>query len=153
MKTFGVIVASILGLAVLWGVLFALRVVLLPVHMANQALDTTYGVVDKTLNADNAIYNYEWFKQTFEDINALKNKVQISDNQIKQFVQDAGNRKDWTFEDKTEYSRLQSVKQGQMSMLEDVIATYNARSKMANRKIFENGILPSVFDLGANFLQ
>jgi len=45
-------------------------------------------------------------------------------------------------EDKNELVRIRGVKTGIAMMLEDVMANYSARSKMANRAIFKNN-LPS----------
>ncbi len=59
-----------------------------------------------------------------------------------------GDRSKWTFEDKNEMSRLNTVYLGQQNYLQSVIADYNARTKMANRNIFQNGLLPNIIDSG-----
>ncbi len=123
-----------------------LWVAMFPVHTFDNLVHTAYDAQDKTLNADNAIYNYEWFKQQYEDIGAIKNKIIVADASVETFKQSAGERSTWTFEDKTEFSRLSAVSQGLRSQLEDVIATYNARGKMANRAIFKDSIVPSYID-------
>jgi len=99
-------------------------------------------IIEKTTDADNVIYNYEWFKQSYEDLQATDVKIKNAEAQIKSFEDSAGPRKDWTFEDKTEHSRLNSVLLGLQNYREDLVAKYNARSKMANRKIFKSGELP-----------
>jgi hypothetical protein len=58
----------------------------------------------------------------------------------------AGDRNTWTFADKNESARLHAVAQGNENSLKTVIAEYNARGKMANRNIFENGLLPNFID-------
>ena len=128
-------------------------VITLPIHGAGNLVQTGHDVIDKTINADNALYNYEYFKQTYEDIKALENKVKISERQIEDMKGTYGNTSNWGFETNQEYARLQAVKQGQMSQLEDVVATYNARSKMANRNIFKDGLIPSVLEIGSNILK
>lgn len=143
MKTFGIFVAIIIGIV---GGVILLKVVLFPIHVVEKEIQTGYEVVDKTINADNAIYNYEWFKQTYEDINALKNQLDNSSSLADNFKIDAGDRSKWTFEDKQESARLDSIKLGLQNRLEQVIANYNARSKMANRAIFQNSILPNFID-------
>lgn len=122
------------------------KILFFPVHTINQELNTAYDAVSKTINADNAIYNYEWFKRQKESIDATKQKLVIAQNAVSNFQEMAGERKDWTFEDKTENSRLNSVSQGIESQLKDIIAEYNARTQMANRNIFQNGILPNYID-------
>lgn len=125
---------------------FLIKIVFFPVKVLNNEIQTGYDIVDKTINANNAIYNYEWFKQTYEDIQAKKKQYDNACINYDEFLKSAGDRKDWTFEDKTEDSRLRSVKLGLQNSLEQIIADYNARTKMANRNIFVNGLLPNFID-------
>jgi len=133
------------------GIVFGL--ISMPLHVASNVVSTTHGVIDKTLNADNALYNYEFFKKQYEDIQAIGNKIVIATKAVDEFNMSAGSRKDWTFEDKTEASRLASIVQGLQSQQEDMVALYNARSKMANRNIFKDGLIPSALQLGSNILR
>lgn len=142
-KVIAISVGILAGMTILG---FALKVILFPVHVAEKEIQTGYDVVDKTLNADNAIYNYEWFKRQKESIDATNKKQQIADGAVTSFEQVAGEHKDWTFEDKNEDARLRSISQGIESQLKDMIAEYNARTKMANRAIFQDGILPGFID-------
>lgn len=153
MKTFGVIVAVIATFVVVGVVGMGIRAVMLPVHEISNVIDTGHDMIDKTINADNAIYNYEWFKQTWEDIQAIENKVKVSERQIADFKDTFGEASTWGFEVSNEYNRLQATKQGQMSQLEDVMAKYNARSKMANRNLFQDGLIPDMISIGGNILK
>ena len=99
-------------------------------------------IVKKTLDADNVLYKYEWFKQTYQDVKAIALKIKNAEAQIAQFKHDAGDRPSWSFEDKNEHNRLNTILLGLRNQREDVVATYNARSKMANRAIFKTGELP-----------
>ena len=119
-------------------IFMGLRALLFPVRAIDTAIDTAYGVLEETMDAENAIYNYEWFKQTAEDIQALHNKEIIAQNVIDKHLETMDNSR----EDKNELARLRSVKTGISMMLEDVMADYNARSKMVNRAIFKDN-LPS----------
>ena len=123
-----------------------LRILFFPSTVINKQIDTAYDAVSKTINADNAIYNYEWFKRQKESIDATVQKLLIANKAVFSFEESAGIRQDWTFEDKNEDARLRSIAQGVESILKDMIAEYNARSKMANRNIFSDGILPSFMD-------
>jgi hypothetical protein len=143
MKTIGILVVSVFGLALLIGGGMLIQVIFFPVNTAQKMIDTAYQAQNKTLNADNAIYNYEWFKQTYQDINAQKAQLSNAQQTLDAFNASAGNRKDWTFEDKNEQGRLSSVVLGLKNNLEQTIANYNARASMANRNIFQNSILPS----------
>lgn len=152
MKQTIIIIGVIVGFIVLSAGAFMIKTGLLPFYGATKTLNTGYEIIDKTMTGDNAIYNYEWFKQQIEDIRAIEKKIVISQKQIIDFKEIFGDTKEWTFDTKNEYSRLQSIKQGQMSQLEDVVATYNARSKMANRNIFNDDMMPSFLEIGINVL-
>lgn len=99
-------------------------------------------IIEKTMDADNVLNNYEWFKQCYEDIKATDIKIKNAEQQIMSFEESAGPRKDWSFEDKNEHARLNSVLLGLQNYREEQVAKYNARSKMVNRKIFKSGELP-----------
>ena len=143
MKTTLSVIAIIIVIIILS---FGLRLVLFPVNTATKLIDTAYQAQDKTLNADNAIYNYEYFKNQKEAIDATNQKLSIAKDAVSSFKSDAGDRKEWTFEDKTEAARLSAVSQGIESQLKDMIADYNAKSQMANRNIFKNSIVPNYID-------
>lgn len=96
-------------------------------------------VIEKTIDADNVIYNYEWFKQRHEDIQAIKAKIVDSDIALAHFKEDAGERSGWHREDREEHARLSSVCLGLRHQRADLAAEYNARSRMANRAIFKAG--------------
>ena len=142
-KAIGITILALIGF-IIGG--FVLKTLFFPVHVLDKTIQTGYDTVDKTLNADNAIYNYEWFKRQKESIDATNKKLEIASKAVTSFEQSAGTRKDWTFEDKGEDARLRSISQGIESQLKDMIAEYNARTKMANREIFQDGIIPSFID-------
>jgi len=128
-------------LVMIW--LFLLKIVMFPVDTATKLIDTAYWIQEKTLNADNAIYNDEWFKQKYEDIQAAKKQI---DNTTAQVTEFKASSKTMDMFDKQELSRLNSVVLGLQNHYETLVADYNARSKMANRNIFANGLLPNYID-------
>jgi hypothetical protein len=99
-------------------------------------------IVEKTIDADNVLYNYEWFKQQWRDVQAIEDKIKTQDMALVAFREDLGPRSEWGWEDKQEYDRLNSVRIGLEQQREDVVAKYNARSAMANRNIFKGGDCP-----------
>lgn len=139
----GWIVLAIIGLFVAGVVV---RAVFFPVNTLNKVIETGYDAQDKVLNADNAIYNYEWFKQKKQDIEATKKQYDNSHSEVLSFESSAGARTTWTFEDKQEDARLHSVELGLQNYLESQIADYNARASMATRNIFEDHVLPNYID-------
>ena len=143
MKIIGVIV---LGLILLVGGGMLMNVLLFPVNSAQKEVDIAYDSQDKVLNADNAIYNYEWFKQKKADIDAAKKQLDNSRNSYSSFQASAGTRSTWTFEDKQEDSRLRSIVLGQENYVQGLIGDYNAKASMATRNIFQDRVLPNYID-------
>jgi len=136
---------KILGIVILIAVLVVVgRIVLFPLFVASKVIDAATGVVERTLDPDNVIYNYEWFKLKYENYLATENKIKNAKATLETFKTDAGPRDKWSFEDKTESSRLSAIVLGLENYIEDIVAEYNAKSRMVNRSIFKAGdkILP-----------
>lgn len=96
-------------------------------------------IIEKTIDADNVIYNYEWFKRQHESIGALDNKIKQQQGSLENFKSELGNRNEWDRLDKEEYDRLNTILIGLQQQREDAAAEYNARSRMVNRSIFKTG--------------
>lgn len=96
-------------------------------------------IIEKTFDADNVIHNYEWFKQRYQSILAIDQKITDAKKTVEQFKKEAGVRENWHREDREEHSRLSAIAQGLEQQRADLAAEYNARSKMANRSIFKAG--------------
>ncbi len=152
MKYFGILMAVIIGFFILWGLGIVFGIVSLPFHAASNIIDTEHGVIDKTINADNAIYNYEWFKERAEKLKAYEIQIKQAHDAALAFDSSAGPRDNWDFQDKQESARLHSIEQGLKLQLESSVAEYNARSKEANRNIFKDGLFPQSFEIGSNIL-
>lgn len=146
MKIVGIILGGIVLYFVLGYVLVAFGIIALPLFKLQTKVNTNYNIIQKTYNADNVIYNYEWFKNRYEAILAIDTKINNAEYSVTAFESSAGSRESWTFEDKTEHARLNSIVLGLKNQKEDLIAEYNARAKMENRNIFQNG-LPLFIDL------
>lgn len=101
-------------------------------------VDTAHDIIDKTYTAENAIYNYEWFKTAYEKIQAQEKMIDNTILSIDDFKMMYGDPKDWDYIDKEEYARLKTVLLGQKNFYEGLVADYNARSSMDNRDIFKD---------------
>jgi len=133
------VILAIVAMIVLIVTIWALRYALLPVRTVTSQISGAEDIIDKTYDADNAIYNYEWFKTQYEKIEAEKEKLENLDTEIEDFVKLYGSDANvWDFETKRAHSRLTSTRLGLRNHLNDLIAEYNARSKMANRNIFQD---------------
>lgn len=138
--------AWFIGLVSIFVIGFVGKLIFFPVHTGQQVVETAYDSVTKTINAENAIMNYEWFKKQQEDIKALEEKAILANQSVEDFKVDAWDRSNRDYIDKEEYSRLKSIADGLIFQYKDAVALYNARSKMANRNIFADWILPSYME-------
>ena len=137
---------GLIGLSVFIGVIllsFIIKVVFFPINTINKSIDTAYKVVDKTIDADNAIYNYEWFKSQEAYIKQCLKNEEIAkeewNNFKKQLPED---RQQWAREDKNEESSLRNSYYALEKLTNKAMEDYNAKSSMANRAIFKDN-LPS----------
>jgi hypothetical protein len=95
-------------------------------------------VINKTIDADNVIYNYEWFKLRHEDIGAIDQKILDTQNQFDNFKA-YDPEKGLTREESVTRSNLSTVVLGLKQQRSDLAAEYNAKSRMVNRSIFKAG--------------
>lgn len=146
MKEVGIILGGLGLIGLVIGAGLLLKLVLFPVNTAQKEIGIMYDAQDKVLNADNAIYNYEWFKQKYQDIEASKRNYKVAKANYDSYVSDLGDRSTWGFEDKGEVARLNAVVLGIQTNLEGQIGDYNARASMATRNIFEDHVLPNYID-------
>jgi len=105
---------------------------------------TATDIAEKTMDADNVIFNYEWFKETKEKVDAYDLQLIQAQTALESLEESLkeNSRKDWGFEDKQEWNRLNSVVLGLKNQRASVVADYNAKSKMENRALFKDHDLP-----------
>lgn len=115
-----------------------LKAALLPVKTVTTQIDSAGNIIDKTYDADNAIYNYEWFEQQYQDIQATERIIRNTKAEMDAYKELYGNTSSWDWQTKKDYSSLQGVYLGQQNYYEGLVAKYNARSEMANRNIFKD---------------
>jgi hypothetical protein len=138
------ILGGIVAIVLLIGLGYWVKYLLLPVKVMTSQIDSAGNIIDKTYDANNAIYNYEWFKTQYEKILANRLQVQNVITSINEFKQTYGNVSSWDFTTKEEYNRLNTIKVGLQNQENILVAEYNARSKMANRNIFMDKLPLSV---------
>lgn len=141
-KTFQTI-ALVALLLLLPVVAIGFKAVFFPVHTIDQSIDTAYEVVDKTLDGENAIYNYEWFKQQEAYIRECYKNEEIAKEEYDLFLSMLPeDRNEWTREDKQEEASLRNSYYALQKLTNKAIEDYNAKSSMVNRAIFKDN-LPS----------
>lgn len=132
----------IIGVVLLFTIVISgIKLILLPMKTAKE-------VIEKTLDADNVLHNYEFFKQQYSDWKAINSKINVADTAVSRFKRDAGPRSDWGYEDKNEMSRLNSIANGLRLQREDIESEYNAKSNMLNRELFKTNDLPCKLENG-----
>ena len=144
----GIILLIIGGIILLTIVGTAMNLITIPWLKFTSQVQMNRDIVTKTYNADNAIYNYHWFQERLGSIKATETQIQNAIDTQTAFKKDAGDRKNWTFEDKTEDSRLGSVVLGLKNHYQELVNEYNARANEADRTIFSQD-LPLFFSLKA----
>jgi len=102
-------------------------------------------VVQKTFDADNMIYNYEWFRQQYADIQAMDQKIAASKASLTAFETSAGPRSGWASSDRNRWDFLNSQVLGLTNQRTTMVAAYNGRASQANRSIFMAG-LPEIIN-------
>jgi len=109
------------------------------IRCACSVVSTPIDIVKKTMDADNVLYNYEWFKQRAEDLDAAVLRIEITEGAVADLKEELPKeRKDWSYDDKQEINRLRTDLRGQKAHYETLSAEFQARSKMANRRIFKS---------------
>lgn len=145
MKIAGLIILYFLGAVagyfVLGYTLAILGIAALPLFHLQSKINANYGIIQKTYDPNNVIYNYEWFKSRYEAIQAIDVKIanaqQAESDYNSQLPKD---RTIWSYALQTESGRLHSVVLGLQNQKQDLVAEYNARAKEANRNIFMNNL-------------
>lgn len=153
MKTSTKVWLWILGIGFVFGIFgLILKVVLLPSYVANKAVDTGYGIVDKTLNADNALFNYEQFYDLYQGakqqtINIKNCQTQI-DNIKKIYGEDSSK---WTKDIRNELAFQQQTLEGFQMQYQKIVSEYNSNSQKLNRNLFKAKELP--YELPLNYME
>lgn len=140
MKSF---LTALLVVAVLLFGGLLIKIVWFPVNTVEKSIDTAYGVVDKTMTTDNAIYNYEWFKEQEANIRVCLKNEEIAKSEYDTYVATLPkDRNAWSRDDKQEEASLRNSYIALQKLTNIEIEKYNARASMVNRNVFKDN-LPS----------
>ena len=144
-KTVGIFLAVVLGVGVL-GVL--VRFALLPIFLANRAVSTAQGVVSKTVNSTNVLYQYDWFYHQYQDYKAILAKIRNAQAAEKAYVGTLpASRSKWTYVEQQQVVQFQTVYTGLKYQADDIAAKYNAKSQTLNTRLFKSNHLPATLPL------
>ncbi len=125
------LVSAIIGVTT-WGI----RVLTLPARSAT-------GVAEQVLDPNRIVYTYEWFYQQYHNIQATQSKIYNTQKEVDAYVEGLpADKTSWSYTDRKEYERLNSIVLGLQNIQADQIAQYNARSQMVTRDKFKGWGLP-----------
>lgn len=114
--------------------LLAIVAVVTVFRMLSLSITTPAKLVEKTMDADNIIHNYEWFYDVQAAYMARVDQV----NQYKGFLS--------AETDKDEQRRLRIEQSAMQQTCRDLVQKYNANSQKLNTKIFKGWSLPQYLD-------
>lgn len=124
----------------------AIKVLLFPVHVMDKSVNLAYDTTNKTMTAENAIYNYEWFKEQEAYIRQCYKNEEIAKKEYDMYVSTLSeDREKWDRQDKDEEASLRNSYYALQKLTNKAIEDYNAKSSMVNRAIFKDN-LPSNLD-------
>lgn len=95
-------------------------------------------IVTKTLDADNVIYNYEYFRSQYADIEGMTPQIRVVAAE-KQAIENLA-RDRWTRATEDRYNQLSAQLTGLENKRIRMIQEYNGRASQANRSIFLAGL-------------
>lgn len=145
MKYVGLGILGLFGTFILYLVLgytlVAMNIVALPLFKLQTQVNSAQGIITKTYDPNNAIYNYDWFKERYQSIQALDTQIQQAQDSETSYNADLPkDRSTWGYAQQTESARLHSVVLGLQQAKQQQVAEYNARAQEVNRNIFINGL-------------
>ena len=111
-------------------------------HVLFYPVDQAQQVVERTLNADNMIYNYEWFHARYADYQSAQTQLQQKQSELDQFMSTAGERTTWNIATQREESQLRIELSGLRAHVANIANEYNSHVGMANRNLFRTNSLP-----------
>jgi len=135
----GILLSGVAIIAVVSAASWGIRMVMYPVQQAGR-------IMEKTLDADNVIGNYEWFKQQVQDVKAMDTRLAAARQSLDSYRASAGDRSKWGFEEKQEEARLNAIVLGLQGQRAGMVAEYNAKSQMENRALFKTRDLPDTLE-------
>jgi hypothetical protein len=137
MKAFLITIMALVGVVVLgFGLRFVgigLGIISLPIQKLENKVEFNADAIDKTYSLEYCLANYEWFKDTYQDIQQSDGQIRNKQEQLTSFEQSAGERATWTFEDKQQYNTLSNEVTGLKNYRLDLVGKYNSRTEQLNR--------------------
>lgn len=138
----GLIAAIILGAFIVINIISFIWMPFLPWFQERQAGQET---IEQTYDAEQAIQQYEEFRQLYSEIEEQRAQVANSRDALDRFYDNYGDPKtdevnpseDWTRQTRERHNRLQTRYTANKQQLENLVSDYNAMSRSANQELFK----------------
>ncbi len=111
-------------------------------HIATYPVSQAQAIVERTMNADNVLYNYEWFHARVADYDSATRQVQQKQHDMSVFLESAGPRNTWNYATQQEYNQLNVELSGLRAQRTNIANEYNSHVGMTNRNLFRSRSLP-----------
>lgn len=143
----------ILGVLLVCIIVIGTKIIFFPVNVADKVIDTANGVVDKTLNANNAIINYEQYKDLYNGAKSQVQNIKNSEKGIADLKNLYGESPTWSKDVRQDYSHLKENIDGYSMQYQSLAKEYNSNSSKVNRNLFKDKSLPIELPLDYNLLK
>jgi len=140
MKIFFIVLAIIFSLGFISA---GLGLITLPGHVTSNSVQTAHDVVDKTINVNNALFNYEEFFNKYEGAKMQATNIKNTEKSMQTLKDTYGeDAMKWPKDVRNDYSNLQQNIEGYKMMYQKIVQEYNADSQKLNRNLFKSKSLP-----------
>lgn len=103
-----------------------------------QQRDAGEEVIKDQMQADKAVQDYRKFRDLYHDIQAQREQVENSYDELERFYEIQGkDPDDWSREAENRHGRIQTRITGNQNKLEQMVAEYNAMSDDATTAVFK----------------
>lgn len=128
-------VGGVIALVTVVPLLLALLgIINLPFLKLQSKVALNQGVITKTYDTTYCLNNYEWFKQTYQDIQQSDVQIQNVQAQIDDFKKTYGtDASKWNFAATQQYGQISASLTGLQNYKAGLVGQYNARSQELNR--------------------
>jgi hypothetical protein len=97
--------------------------------------------VEKTYDWNNAVEDYEWFKEQRNDIEVKRKEIENVQQEKRDFLETYGNdTSEWQRTTRVQYNRINQRITGLRNLHDEYVGEYNARAEQAHRSIFRCGL-------------
>lgn len=114
---------------------------------ANKVAKSGEEVVEQTIDTDNVLYNYENFKDLYNEAKAQVAKIESAEEQKQGLKETHGEPKEFPEDIRKELADLNENIAGFEKQYQSIVKQYNSDSSKLNRNLFKDDNLPAELPL------